>query len=109
MAINEKEKKNTRNDRDGLLETSCWKIQIRNERIRKIMGVKHTITVDIQINQLKWYSHVRRMEEDRILKQILNEHRSVEEGEENQGGAGEGIDKEIRERDLEENLWEDRE
>lgn len=37
------------------------------------------------------------MEEDRILKQILNEHRSVEEGEENQGGAGEGIDREIRE------------
>lgn len=73
------------------------------------MGVKHTITVDIQINQLKWYGHVRRMEEDRILKQILNEHRSVEEGEENQGGAGEGIDRVIRERDLEENLWEDRE
>lgn len=72
------------------------------------MGVKHTITVDIQINQLKWYGHVRRMEEDRILKQILNEHRSVEEGEENQG-AGVGIDREIRERDLEENLWEDRE
>lgn len=73
------------------------------------MGVKHTITVDIQINQLKWYGHVRRMEEDRILKQILNEHRSVEEGEENQEGAGEGINREIRERDLEENLWEDRE
>ncbi|XP_030752880.1 uncharacterized protein LOC115879957 [Sitophilus oryzae] len=50
-----------------------WKLdRVRNERIENIMGVKHRISEDIKINQLRWYGHVQRMEENRIPKKILN-------------------------------------
>ncbi|XP_030751044.1 uncharacterized protein LOC115878641 [Sitophilus oryzae] len=35
--------------------------RVRNERIQNIMGVKHRISEDIKINQLRWYGHVQRI------------------------------------------------
>ncbi|XP_030750618.1 uncharacterized protein LOC115878302 [Sitophilus oryzae] len=46
--------------------------RVRNERIQNIMGVKYRISEDIKINQLRWYGHVQRMEENRITKKLLN-------------------------------------
>ncbi|XP_030761386.1 uncharacterized protein LOC115886399 [Sitophilus oryzae] len=46
--------------------------RVRNEKNQNIMGVKHRITEDIKINQLRWYGHVQRMEESKIPKKILN-------------------------------------
>ncbi|XP_072389340.1 uncharacterized protein [Diabrotica undecimpunctata] len=46
--------------------------RVRNERIRDIMGVKHNITEDIRINQLRLYGHVQKMDEHRIPKKVLN-------------------------------------
>ncbi|XP_056648205.1 uncharacterized protein LOC130452786 [Diorhabda sublineata] len=84
--------------------------KIRNDRIREIMKVQHTITEDIRVNQLRWYGHVQRMPEDRIPKQILN---WAPQGRRKRGRPRlswrEGIEKDIRERELEEDLWEDRE
>ncbi|XP_057670224.1 uncharacterized protein LOC130902259 [Diorhabda carinulata] len=84
--------------------------KISNDRIREIMKVQHTITEDIRMNQLRWYGHVQRMPEDRIPKQILN---WAPQGRRKRGRPRlswrEGIEKDIRERGLEEDLWEDRE
>lgn len=83
--------------------------RVRNERIREIMGVKHKITEDIQINQLRWYGHVQRMAEDRIPKKILN---WTPQGRRKRGRPRlswrEGIDRDIRERGVDENLWTNR-
>ena len=45
--------------------------KMRNDRIREIMGVGHTIVDDIKTKQLIWYGHVQRMAENRLPKQIL--------------------------------------
>ena len=83
--------------------------RVRNERIQNIMGVKHRISEDIKINQLRWYGHVQRMEENRIPKKILN---WTPQGKRKRGRPRrswrEGIDGDIRTRGIDENLWTDR-
>ncbi|XP_030750470.1 uncharacterized protein LOC115878198 [Sitophilus oryzae] len=83
--------------------------RVRNERIQNIMEVKHRITDDIKINQLRWYGHVQRMEESRIPKKILN---WTPQGKRKRGRPRrswrEGIYGDIRTRGIDENLWKDR-
>jgi hypothetical protein len=43
----------------------------RNERVRKIMRVDGNIVEDIRKKQLILYGHVKRMEEERLPKQLL--------------------------------------
>jgi hypothetical protein len=79
-------------------------------RIREIMGVKHTIINDIKTKQLVWYDHVQRMPDDKIPKQVLNWRPY---GRRRRGRLRrswrEGIDREIKLRDLADNMWKDRE
>ena len=84
--------------------------RVRNEEIREIMNVTHTIVDDISVNQLKWYGHVQRMNEERLPKQVLNwaPHGRRKRGRPRKSWR-EGIDREIREKGLDEDLWEDRE
>lgn len=83
--------------------------RIRNERIREVMGIKHTIVEDIKIKQLKWYGHVQRMSTERLPKQILQ---WTPTGRRRRGRPRkswrEGIDKEMEERGLEEGQWNSR-
>ncbi|XP_030748221.1 uncharacterized protein LOC115876551 [Sitophilus oryzae] len=83
--------------------------RVRNERIQNVMGVKHRISEDIKINQLRWYGHVQRMEENRIPKKILN---WTPKGKRKRGRPRrswrEGINGDIRTRGIDENLWTDR-
>ncbi|XP_044760850.1 uncharacterized protein LOC123318297 [Coccinella septempunctata] len=84
--------------------------RIRNERIRDIMGIKHTIVDDIRTKQLVWFGHVQRMPEDRIPKQTLLWKPL---GRNRRGRPRlswrEGIDRELRDRDIPEDLWTNRE
>jgi len=81
-----------------------------NERIREIMGVTHTIADEVRVKQLRWYGHVQRMPEERLPKQIF---KYTPQGRRKRGRPRrswrEGIDKELRERGVEEDLWMDRE
>ncbi|XP_030765262.1 uncharacterized protein LOC115889414 [Sitophilus oryzae] len=83
--------------------------RVRSERIQNIMGVKHRISEDIKINQLRWYGHVQRMEGSRIPKKVLN---WTPQGRRKRGRPRrnwkEGIDGDIRTRGIDENLWTDR-
>ncbi|XP_044760889.1 uncharacterized protein LOC123318344 [Coccinella septempunctata] len=84
--------------------------RVRNERVREIMGSKHTITDDIKTKQLIWYGHVQRMPDNRLPKQILT---WTPRGRRRRGRPRkswrEGIEKEMEERELPENLWLNRE
>lgn len=66
----------------------------------------HTITEEIMTKQLRWCGHFQRMKEHRLPKQIrtwsLAERRKRGRPRKSER---EGIDKEIRERGLDENLW----
>lgn len=42
------------------------------ERVEHIMDGKRTTLQDIQEHQLKWFGHVQRMENHRLLKKKLN-------------------------------------
>lgn len=68
--------------------------KITNESIREIMGVKHSIVED---------------ENDRLPKQILNWTPTgrCKRGRQRKSWR-EGIDREMEDRQLDENLWQDR-
>lgn len=83
--------------------------RITNERVREIMGVTHTIVDDIRTKQLSWYGHVRRMPENRIPRQILEwQPRGRRRPGRPRRSWREGVDREIRDRELEDDLWNDR-
>jgi hypothetical protein len=44
--------------------------KIRNEAIRTKMGTKKNIVQEIEEQQLRWYGHVKRMEDGTIVKQV---------------------------------------
>jgi hypothetical protein len=44
--------------------------KIRNEAIRTKMGIKKNIAQEIEEQQLRWYGHVKRMEDGKIVKQV---------------------------------------
>ncbi|KAJ8952322.1 hypothetical protein NQ318_017216 [Aromia moschata] len=82
--------------------------RIKNERIREVMGIKQTIVEEIRVKQLKWYGDVQRMTQERLPKQILE---WTPEGRRKRGRPRkswlEGINKEMQERGLEEDQWND--
>jgi hypothetical protein len=45
--------------------------RIRNDRGREIITVQGNIVEDMLKKQLIWFSHVKRMEEERLQKQLL--------------------------------------
>jgi len=45
--------------------------RIRNEEIKRRMGVEGLIMDDIKRKQLVWYGHVQRMAESRLPKQAM--------------------------------------
>lgn len=44
--------------------------KIRNEKIKEVYGIKKGVNEVITENILRWYGHVRRMDDDRIVKRI---------------------------------------
>jgi hypothetical protein len=45
--------------------------RIRNENVREIIRADGNIVADIRKKRLIWYGHVKRMEEELLLKQLL--------------------------------------
>jgi hypothetical protein len=43
---------------------------VRNDTIREIMETEATLTDTVEAKQLKWYWHMKRVEEDRQPKKI---------------------------------------
>lgn len=83
--------------------------RVRNERIKQLMGVEDTIIEDIERKQLTWYGHVKRMTDTRLPKQTM-EYVPLERRKRGRPRRSwsEGIRKSIRERELDEQLCQDR-
>ena len=47
--------------------------RVRNEVVRARTGMRRELAARVDMNVLKWFSHVERMDNDRLLKKIMNE------------------------------------
>jgi hypothetical protein len=85
--------------------------KIKNENIKKIMGVKRKLDIIdiIEKKRLQWYGHVKRMPEERIPKLILE---WVPEERRKRGRPRrtwiEGVHAAMTARNLEEDQWRNR-
>lgn len=83
--------------------------RITNERVRETMGVLRNVVDEIKTKQLRWYGHVQRISEDRLPKQVLAwTPQGKRKRRRLRRSWRERIDREMQERDLEEDLWMNR-
>ena len=45
--------------------------RIRNEEVREITGVRKELAVRVDGNVLRWFGHVERMDDERLLKKVV--------------------------------------
>ena len=46
--------------------------RVRNEVVRARAGVRRELAVRVDMNVLKWFGHVERMDNERLLKKVMN-------------------------------------
>ncbi|KAK7086561.1 hypothetical protein SK128_000572 [Halocaridina rubra] len=44
--------------------------RVRNEVVRARTGVRREIAARVDMNVLRWFSHVKRMDDERLLKRV---------------------------------------
>ena len=47
--------------------------RVRNEVVRARRGVRRQLAARADMNVLRWFSHVERMDNERLLKKVMNE------------------------------------
>ena len=89
------EKKNTKKYFfDTSTEKSChhWPSvsrldRVRNEVVRARTGVRRELAARVDVNVLRWFGHVERMDNERLLKKVMN---AKVDGRNARGGLGLG-------------------
>ena len=46
--------------------------RVRNEVVRQRTGVEVELATRVHMNVLRWFGHVERMENERLLKRVMN-------------------------------------
>ena len=46
--------------------------RVRNEVVRARTGVRRELAVRVDMNVLRWFGHVERMDNERLLKKVMN-------------------------------------
>ena len=46
--------------------------RVRNEVVRARTGVRRELAARVDMNVLRWFCHVERMENERLLKKVMN-------------------------------------
>ena len=46
--------------------------RVRNEVVRARTGVRRELAVRVDMNVLRWFGHVERMDNERLLKKVVN-------------------------------------
>ena len=46
--------------------------RVRNEVVRARTGVKRELAARVDMNVLRWFGHVERMDNERMLKKVMN-------------------------------------
>ena len=73
MKVNERQKLN-------VFEMKCLRSmtrvsrfdRIRNEVVRARTGVRRELATKVDMNVLRWFGHVERMDNERLLKKVMN-------------------------------------
>ena len=47
--------------------------RVRNEVVRARTGVRRELAARVDVNVLRWFGHVERMDNERLLKKVMNE------------------------------------
>ena len=47
-------------------------IWVRNEVVRARTGVRRELAARVDVNVLRWFGHVERMDNERLLKKVMN-------------------------------------
>ena len=50
----------------------CTHIRVRNEVVRARTGVRRELAARVDMNVLRWFGHVERMDSERLLKKVMN-------------------------------------
>ena len=61
--------------------------RVRNEVVRARTGVRRELAARVHMNVLRWFGHVERMDNERLLKKVMNAKLT---GEVLEGGLGLG-------------------
>ena len=46
--------------------------RVRNEVVRARTGVRRELVARVDMNVLRWFGHVERMDNERLLKKVMN-------------------------------------
>ena len=46
--------------------------RVRNEVVRARTGVRREMAARVDLNALRWFGHVERMDNERLLKKVMN-------------------------------------
>ena len=46
--------------------------RVRNEVVRARTGVRRELAARVDMNVLRWFGHVKRMDNERLLKKVMN-------------------------------------
>ena len=46
--------------------------RVRNEVVRAGMGVRRELAASVDMNVLRWFGHVERVDNERLLKKVMN-------------------------------------
>ena len=49
-----------------------WLDRVRNEVVRARTGVRRELAARVDMNVLRWFGHVERMDNERLLKKVMN-------------------------------------
>ena len=49
-----------------------WLDKVRNEVVRVRTGVRRELVARVDMNVLRWFGHVKRMSNERLLKKVMN-------------------------------------
>ena len=49
-----------------------WLNRVRNEVVRARTGVRRELAARVDMNVLRWFGHVERMDDERLLKKVMN-------------------------------------
>ena len=46
--------------------------RVRNELVRARIGVRRELAARVDMNVLRWFGHVERMDNERLLEKVIN-------------------------------------
>ena len=47
-------------------------VRLRNEEVRERTGVRKELATRVDMNVLRWFGHVERMDNERLTKRVIN-------------------------------------